>query len=374
MLVVFPPSIRHDDGIIPSYYEDHLLERVSLLELRLSQITEQLAMAYEYINRESKLFQKDHTLLQAFFETIHKVNPDLSDVISKNTLEIFGEKKVKLQTENHYEQVLAEILVGYDHKQTELLTHLFKEGIRLLEQNEEKQAFLMFERAVLLSPQNIPLLVFTSGKLFRADKFKDARKHLENAFEFAPHNEKVLLLLGAIYADEAETKKARRLLSVLVNIPEKSLCVNYIWGMLAAFEEKWAESLAAFKQSAGDEEIPELEYLIGCAYFQLQNHKSALQHLQKATSLDIKYADAWFMQSLIYEVSGSRESAENTRQAAFESKEAGAQCHEFLKEKQPTYLETALPFNHLTSAKYLLTKGSVRLSKFFREQIFKFID
>ena len=28
-------------------------------------------------------------------------------------------KKVKLQTENHYEQVLAEILVGYDHKQTE---------------------------------------------------------------------------------------------------------------------------------------------------------------------------------------------------------------------------------------------------------------
>ena len=95
MLVVFPPSIRHDDGIIPSYYEDHLLERVSLLELRLSQITEQLAMAYEYINRESKLFQKDHTLLQAFFETIHKVNPDLSDVISKNTLEIFGEKKSK---------------------------------------------------------------------------------------------------------------------------------------------------------------------------------------------------------------------------------------------------------------------------------------
>ncbi len=326
-------AIRHDDGIVPSYYEDHLLERVSLLELRLAQVTEQLAMAYEFISREAKLFQKDHTFLQSFFETIQKINPDLSDLLSKNTLEIFDEKKGKLQAENKQEQILAEILANHDNKQTELLTHLFKEGVKLLEQNEEKQAFSTLERAALISPKNIPLLIFIAEKLFRADKFDEARKNLEKAFEFAPQNEKVLLLLGTIYADEAETEKARRLLSVLVNIPEKSLCVNYIWGMLAAFEENWTESLAAFKQSLGNEEIPELQYLIGCVYFQLRNHKSALQHLQKATFSDIKYADAWFMQSLIYELTGNEESAKNTRQAAFESKEAGAQCLEFLKGK-----------------------------------------
>ena len=374
MLVVFPPAIRHDDGIIPSYYEDHLLERVSLLELRLAQISEQLAMAYEFISREAKSFQKDHTLLQSFFETIQKINPDLSDLISKNTLEMYDDKRDKIDAENKHERVLAEILAGYDHKQTELLTHLFGEAIKLLERNEDKQAFLTLERAALLSPKNVPLLVFIAGKLFRADKFGEARKKLETAFEAAPHNEKVLLLLGTIYADEAQAEKARRLLSVLVNIPEKSSCINYIWGMLAAFEEKWEESLAAFKQSAGDAEIPELQYLIGCVYFQLQNHKSAIQNLQKATSLDIKYADAWFMQSVIYDISGSRESAKNTRQAALESKEAGAQCLEFLKGKQIPDFEIALPFLHLTGANHLLTKGSLRLNKFFREQIFKFID
>lgn len=375
MIVVFPPSIRHDDGIIPSYYEDHLLERVSLLELRLAQVSEQLAMAYEFISREAKTFQKDHTLLQSFFETIHKINPDLSDLISKNTLEIFDDKKEKLRAEDRHEQILAEILAGYDHKQTDLLTHLFKESVKLLARNEDKQAFTTLERAALLSPRNVPLLNFVAGKLFRADRFDDARKYLETAFECAPHNEKALFLLGTIYADEAQAEKARRLLSVLVNIPEKSLCINYIWGMLAAFEQKWAESLAAFKQSAGgNEEIPELEYLIGCAYFQLENHKSALHHLQKATSTDIKYADAWFMQSLIYNLSGSRESAKNTRQAAFDAREAGAQCLEFLKGKQPPDFETSLPFLHLTGKNHLLTKGSVRLNKFFREQIFKFID
>ncbi|CAN5501762.1 hypothetical protein BH18ACI1_BH18ACI1_04740 [soil metagenome] len=375
MLVVFPPSTRHDEGIVPSYYEDHLLERVSLLELRLAQVTEQLAMAYEFISREAKSFQKDHALLQSFFETIQKVNPDLSDLLSKNTLEIFDEKKEKLKAENKQEQILIEILASHDNRQAELLTHLLKEGIKLLQKNEEKQAFLTLERAVLLSPKNVPLLIFIAENLFRTDKFDDARKNLEKAFEFAPQNEKVLLLLGAIFADAAETEKARRLLSVLVNIPEKTLCINYIWGMLATFEENWTESLAAFKQSLGNEEIPEIYYLIACACFQLQNHKSALQYLQKAIFLDVKYADAWFMQSVIYKLQNNEESARNAWQAAFKSKEAGAQCLEFLQAREQPDFKTALPFLHFKKEKkHLLTKGSLRLSNFFREQIFKSIE
>ena len=375
MLVIFPPAIRHDDGIVPSFYEDHLLERVSLLELRLAQVTEQLAMAYEFISREAKSFQKDHTLLQSFFETIEKLNPEFSDVLSKNTLETFDRKKDKLKSENKNDKILSAILAGHDDKQSELLTHLFLESVKLLEKNEEKQAFLTLERAALLSPKNVSLLVFIAENLFRADRFNDARTELEKAFEFAPQNETILLLLGAIYADQAKAEKARRLLSVVANIPEKSLCINYIWGMLAAFDENWTESLAAFKLALGKSEIAEIHYLIGCVYFQLQDYKSALEHLQKATFSDIKYADAWFMQSLIYDLCGKEEEAANSLRAAFESKEAGAQCLKFLKGKQKPYLLSALPFLHFKQEKELiLTKGALRLNKFFREQIFNSIE
>ena len=375
MLVVFPPSIRHDDGIIPSYYEDHLLERVSLLELRLSQVMGQLAMAYEFIKSEIKFFQKDHALIEAFFESIQKINPELSDLISKNCLELFGEKKEKLAVENKQEQVLREIILNHDNKQTELFTHLVKESQTLLEQNEEKQAFLTLERATLLSPKNVPLLIFFAEHLFRTDKFDLAKKNLEKACSLAPQNEKVLLLLGAIYADEAKAEQARRLLSVLVNQPEKSVCVNYIWGMLAVFEENWMESVAAFKQALDSEETAEIHYLIGCALFQLNRRKMALQHLQKAVFIDIKFADAWFMQSLIYQLSDNAESAKNAMNAALESKEAGAQCLEYLNRKKLPDLETALPFLHFKQTeKHLLTKGSRRLSKFFRERIFKAIE
>jgi tetratricopeptide (TPR) repeat protein len=69
--------------------------------------------------------------------------------------------------------------------------------------------------------------------------------------------------------------------------------------MLAAFEENWTESLAAFKQCLQNAETPEAYYLIGCGYFQLKDYKNALHYLQKASFLDDKFADAWFMQSVI---------------------------------------------------------------------------
>ena len=375
MLVVFPPSMRHDEGIAPTYYEDHLLERVSLLELRLSQTMGQLAMAYEFIKSEIKFFQKDHALIEAFFESLQKVNPELSDLISKNCLESFAEKKEKITVENKQEQVVKEIILNHDHKQTEFFTHLVKESQTLLEKNEEKQAFLTLERAVLLSPKNVPLLIFFAEHLFRTDKFDLAKKYLEKACSLAPQNEKVLLLLGTIYADEANVGQARQLLSELVNQPEKSGCINYILGMLAAFEENWTESIAAFKQVSEIAETAEIHYLIGSALFQLNRRKMALRHLQKAVFIDIKFADAWFMQSLIYQLSDNAESANNALNAAFEAKEAGALCLEYLNRKKLPDLEIALPFLHFKQTeKHLLTRGSRRLSKFFREGILKAIE
>jgi len=91
-------------------------------------------------------------------------------------------------------------------------------------------------------------------------------------------------------------------------------------------------------------------------------------------SAGIKYADVWVMQSVIYKLSGNEEGANNSRAAALEVKEAGAQCLEFLKGKKLPSLEIALPFQHFKRENNcLLTSGSLRLTKFFREQIYNSI-
>lgn len=376
MIVTFPTSKRHEPEMIPpSYYEDHLLERVTLLELRLKQVTEQLAMTLEFFARQTVLFEKDHLFVASFMDAVMNVEPNLSERLAQEMSEVYSKKKQELFNENKKQKVLTEIFANHKNKNVELFTHLVNEGINLLEKNEEKQAFRTLERAALLSPENISLQLFIAEKLYSADKFDAAKEYLQKLYENSPNNPNVLLLLGIIYADEYQAEKSRKMLSVLAGIPKKMFVANCIWGMLSASEGNYKEAIVAFKESLEVFEIAEVNYLIGCAYFQTQNFPLALEFLEKTVVEEAKFADAWFMLSSIYEIFNDQTKAENARESALKAQEAGAKCLKFLSKKSSIKLDSALPFLHFhDDKKRLLSGGSLRMTKFFKRMVFKMLD
>lgn len=380
MIVVFPPAVRHDEGVVPSYYEDHLLERVSLLELQLAQALEKIGMITAFFAREAKELKKDQKFIRAFSDALKGANPQLADQLTraerdnKNASEEI--RKIENAQRNRF---IDDVLKRHEQPNAPLFSHLLHEGIRLLEAKEERQAFQMLERAALLSPQNFRLLEFVGESFYRADKINEARKYLERAFDIAPESEKNLLLLGAIYADAGETKKARKFLSIVANDEKTSLLVHFAWGMTAASEANWTESLAAFRQALTVlPQSAELNYLVGCVYFQLERHDSALQFFRKATRADQNFSDARFMQSVIYKISGNGGGEKKALAGLTEKMESGAQCAAFLNGKREIdemQRLTSLPFQHFKKTKKnLLTGGAPRLNRFFREQILRAIE
>lgn len=349
MLVVFPPSIRHDDAIAPTFYEDHLLERVSLLELQLAQAVEKIVMISEFFAREAKELKREQKFVRAFSDALKESNPQIAKKLDEKYAAGAPIEAVEEKQSSGREQLFKEILRHHDKPNQALFVHLFDEGIRLLNKGEEKQAFQMLERAALLSAQNVRLFVFIAEKYYSADKFKESKIYLEKAFELAPNDERVLLLLGAICADAGDAANARKFLSVLANDETVSPLVHFIWGMLAAFEEHWTEALAAFKLAGGENSAAvELDYLIGSVYFQLERYDAASHYFQKAVAADSKFSDARQMQI-------ESDAAHNVGFPSGEKTSAPAFRH-FKK-----------------SGKNLLTGGAPRLNRFFREQIFKVI-
>lgn len=372
MIVVYPPSIQHEEMIIPTYYEDHLLERVSLLELRLAQITEKLSLALDLMLKQAVTIQSDHTIVKSILEILEsngiseKNKSEKFNAVTKHELEELSRSVGKL------DRKIEEIIAAHHTPNAELFIHLVKEGAKLLEKNEEKQAFQMFERAALLSPENILLFLFIAENLFRTEKVAEAQNFLERAYKIEPANPNVLLLLGAIYADAGKAEKSRRLLSLLANNPKFETVVNYIWGILAALEENWEEAIAAFKTALKTDESPELEYLIACCYFQIKSPKKARTFLISATKKDANFADAWFMSGV---AEPNKKSADEAMTKAQTAKDSGAQCLEFLKGRKTYASETALPFAHFKKENLcLLTKGSLRLVKFFKARIFEALN
>lgn len=370
MIVVFPPSMRRDEGVAPSFYEDHLLERVSLLELQLAQAVEKIGMISSFFAREAKEIKKEQKFIRAFAERLEKENPRLAEEFNRLRGEKTVERSAGSAAADRKTKNRNEIIAAHANPNRELFAHLVKEGVRLLGAREEKQAFQMLERAVLLSPENVALLVFTAEQLYRADQFERSKTYLERAFDFEPDNATALLLLGAICADAGDVENGRKFLSVLASNEDTFELIHFAWGVMAAFEANWTEALAAFKFALGDENTPELSYLIGCVYFQLANYESALAFFEKTAAADEKYADTHFMKSVIYKLAGDRAAEDKELETAANIKESGAQCAEYLSGKKQFDLPNALPFLHFQRPrKQLLTGGAPRLHKFFRRRI-----
>lgn len=374
LIVVFPNSLQYDTNQVPSFYEDHLLERVTFLELRLAQVLEKLQMTYELFANETEEFKKDHIMIQAFLKTLDDFDPQLSALFKQNQHQVYKKNQRRVADAEKRKHLFEEILAEHTNPNGELFKHILNHGIKLLEE-DEKQAFQMLERAALLSPQNVSLYIFIAEKLFNADKFNEAKKYLERIFQHSPSNPKILLILGTIYADEGDAEKARRLLSVLANSEKTARLVDYVWGMLAAQEKNWTESIAAFKEANRNDELPELQYLIGCAYYQLKNYQSALSFLKNAVAADVNYPDAWFMKSLVYRKLGETAAENSAFETAKKYANAGGQSLEYLKGKRQPEFEDALPFmNFQNKEKRILMNGSLRLTKFFREMIAQILE
>ena len=375
MIVVLPPSVRREEGHRPTSYEEHLLERVSILELRLSQMIRQVGMAYDFTRREANCFEEDHIAILAFLQSLKKVNPELSAIICREMLEIQDKKIEDLNAKNSRGSDLDKIVSAHGAEQSELFTHLVKDGIVLLELNEEKQAIRTLERAILLSPKNIPLIVFVTRHLLKFDRFDEARACCEKAFRHTAQDPAVLLLFGTLYGDMGQSETARGLLSSLLNFSKPGICISLIWGFLAAKEENWSEALAAFKEALGYEESAEVLYLIACTLKKLGKINESLDFLERCISLDKQFADAWFMKSLVLEEKGLGEPAAKAMEIAFQIKEPGAQCHQFLHGRETFDSRTVLPFQHLENPeKRVLSGGSRRLYLFLRERILEAAD
>lgn len=375
MLVVFPHSLKYDTNYVPSYYEDHLLERVSSLELRLSQVVERLAATLDLLLRQTKTAHTHHLLLETLIESLNTLGAIEKDKLTKNWRERVDAELVKDNDKKRRENTLARILAGHGEAQSDLFEHLVGEGLRFFGENEEKQGLRTLERASLLSPKNVALLSFIAENLVRADKFELARDYLKKARNCAPKNVKISLLLGFIYADEGNSAEAKKILDALSGAKDAAFCLAYLNGMIAAVEERWTNALAAFKETLSAKNSPETNYLTGCVYFQLGRNKMAVRHLQKAVEEDSGYADAWYMLGVVYENAGEAEKARQAAEFAWSSKETGAQCLEFLKRKNAPTVQTALPFLKFKLLKTrFLRSGSMRLTRLFNEELFKVLN
>ena len=318
MLVVEPPAARYEDGGLVATHEEHLLERVSALENRLSRLTDKLEKTLDLLLRQAKNSYYDHALIDTLITVLHESGSLDAVKLNKLWKERCSQDDAEQEAKARRQQSRAKILAAYRGTEQAAFELLINEGFNLLGEKETAKGIRSLERAAALAAGHAQLHALIGEHFFEVGKNTLARDYLERALRSDSKNERVRLLLGLVYGDAGEFERARELLRDSLKNRGESFAARCGLGKLFVAEGKWNEALRDFKNALAARPSPEAHYLVGCVYYQLNRDRMAVRHLRKAVEMAEGYTAAYYVLGLALFRSGETERARVAFEAASE--------------------------------------------------------
>jgi tetratricopeptide (TPR) repeat protein len=318
MLVVEPPAARYEDGGLVASHEEHLLERVSALENRLSRLTEKLEKTLDLLLRQAKNSYYDHALIDTLITVLHEAGSLDAVKLNKLWKERCQQDDIEQEAKVRRQQSRTKIIAAYRGAEQAAFEMLVNEGFDLLGEKETAKGIRSLERAAALASGHAQLHALIGEHFFEEGKNTLARDYLERALSSDSKNERVRLLLGLVYGDAGEVDRARELLKDSLRNKGESFAARCGLGRLLAAEQKWNEALKDFKIALAAKPSAEAHYVVGCVYYQLNRDRLAARHLRKAVEMAGGYTAAYYVLGLALFRLGETERAREAFAAASE--------------------------------------------------------
>lgn len=297
MLVVEPPATRFEsNGTGSQTPEEYLLERVSALENMILRITERMERTLDLMLQQAHNSQRERALVQSLIDILNEAGAISANEVDTRWIENCRKHTVEYEQSERYKKLGAEIVAAYQGTEKEVFAKCVDGSVDLLAKKDVAQGVRELERAAALAADNAPLNSFLGEYFFGEGKHMLARDYLQRAFSAGANaDSRVPLLLGIACGDEGDVKQSRELIEAWIkNHTTASLAAHYALGKLFVFENRWREALAEFKKSLAAYPSAEMNYVVGCVYYQLERDPMAERYLRKAIALDENFAAAHF--------------------------------------------------------------------------------
>src|SRR5215510_6453707 len=316
MIVVEPSSARFETGPATISTDEHLLERISAAENRVSRLAERLERSLDLLLRYAQNAYFDRSLIRALVGLLTEDGVVETERLERMWSERCQRDTVEQEESVHRDELRARIIAGANLVDKQVFEQLVNEGFVLLEDKQIPQGIIKLQRAAELAQENAPLNLFIGEHFFRRGKTKQARAYLTKAHAALPEDLRVSLLLGLTCADDGEVTLAKDLLSNATAQGGSSFAGHYGLGCVFVAEKKWRRALGEFKRALTVRPSPEAHYVLGCLYYELNRDAHKVRHLRKATKMDGSYAEAFYLLAQAYERTGRKELARQALEKA----------------------------------------------------------
>lgn len=323
MIVVEPTSARFElnEQSIPT--DEHLLERISILENRISRLTERLERTLDLLLRQVQNSYFDRSLVKTLIRVLSE-----DEIVDAAKLERLWNDRceqdtVEQQQSTQRDALRLKILASPPASNSKVFSDLVGEGFLLIQDRQVAVGIDKLLRAAEMADSNSALNIFIGEYFFRDGKTRKARTYLSRAHQAAPDDVRVSLLLGLTCADEGDSDKAKELLATAIERGGSCFAGHYGLGWLHMTENHWRKAVAEFKRALEVRPSPEAHFALGSVYYRLGRDELAVRHLRKAIEMDENYQEALKLLAVLYNRKGETDLAQDLLSRTVKGKTVG---------------------------------------------------
>ena len=310
MIVVEPTSARFELNEQAVSTDEHLLERISILENRVSRLTERLERTLDLLLRQVQNSYFDRSLVKTLIGVLSEDGFVEASKLEQLWNERCEKDALDQQQKSQRDELRSRILASPPPNNSKAFKDLVGEGFLLLQDRQTAIGIDKLLRAADLADSNSALNLFIGEHFFRDGQTQIARTYLSRAHQAAPDDVRVSLLLGLSCADDGDSAAAKELLANALQHGGSCFAGHYGLGWGHMIENRWRKALAEFKRALEVRPSPEAHFALASLYYRLDRDELARRHLSKAIEMDSDYQEALELLAVVYDRIGEPELAQ----------------------------------------------------------------
>ena len=316
MIVVEPSSARFEAGEHAVSTDEHLLERISIVENRITRLTERLERTLDLLLRQAQNSYFDRSLIKSLIAV-------LSDdgLVENSRLERLWnercEQDAREQQElSNRETCRQKILETLPEQKSKEFSDLVSEAFHALEDRRTVFAIEKLQRAAEMVESNAALNLFLGEHFFKHGRMHTARPYLTKVHQAIPNDLRIRLLLALTCIEEGDCETAKLLLQRALDLGGSCFAAHCGLGWVHMTENNSRKAVTQFKRALQVRPSPEAHFVLASLYFKLKQDSLAIRHLKKAIEMDDSYYEALSLLALVYQRSGKERLAQEALKRA----------------------------------------------------------
>lgn len=294
-------ELYEEEGPEESFsFDEHLLERISILEEAVKRTAETLRQVLSAIHKQEKNLLINQTGLSTLRDLLEQKRVLAWEEWSDLWESKMDYQLLALEKRERFLSIKERIAALYHgDKRKAFLQHLEDAEYALFAFDIER-AVTALEAAYKLDRGNYELAYFLGETHFNEGETEQALAFFTRVLEVKPDHYEGLVYSGVILYERGESTRAEEVLKRAVALYPESFLPLFSLGAVYAGRGNLARAVLFLERAVAVDAVPQALYLLGNCFYEMGKLGPAIQQLEEAVRHDPAFEEAYHLLGLAY--------------------------------------------------------------------------